>query len=179
MPIYECFLGALASTEEIFIKEAGEHCRRDIDPYRYSMQLNKTRACPRTPTKMDVASSHEYDEKMASTSSSYETTPSSEVEYEYFEENHLSMNGNGNVVSSTESKVQLPAVKDSAVDNTVGDRTNNELFHPIHPKLDAAITPKTETKNSSTENRSYAHHSDRTLVSSLLPLALLLPILIY
>lgn len=181
VPTYECFLGALASTEEIFIKEAGEHCRRDIDPYRYSMQLNKTRACPKTQTKIDVSAAHEYDEKMASTSSSYETTPSNgEVEYEYFEENHLGINGNGNVISSTESKVQLPT-KDGTADNSnsVSERTNNEMFRPIHPKLDATIPPKIETKNS-TENRSYSMHSDRTqLLSTLLIAAVLLPILIY
>lgn len=145
------------------------------------MQLNKTRACPRTQTKIDVPAAHEYDEKMASTSASYETTPSSngEVEYEYYEENHLSINGNGNVISSTESKIHL-ATKDGAMENSnsVSERTNNEVFRPIHPKLDATIKPKVETKNS-TENRSYSLHSDRTLLSNLLTAALLLPIFIY
>lgn len=46
IPTYECFVGALYTDNEIFIKEAGEHCQRDVDPYRYGMQLNQTVACP-------------------------------------------------------------------------------------------------------------------------------------
>lgn len=46
IPTYECFVGALYTDNEIFIKEAGEHCQRDVDPYRYGMQLNQTIACP-------------------------------------------------------------------------------------------------------------------------------------
>lgn len=178
VPTYECFLGALASPEEIFIKEAGEHCRRDIDPYRYSMQLNKTRACPKMQTKMDVPPSREYDDKLASTSSSYETTSSNgEVEYEYIEENHLSMSGSGSVVSSTEMKVQPQS---SGVDsqNAIGERTSDELLHSIHPKLDLGTSTKPD-KTSTDQNRSYTEIGNLILITSLLPLYLLLPLLMH
>lgn len=172
VPIYECFLGALASTEEIFIKEAGEHCRRDIDPYRYSMQLNKTKACLRTNINIPPS---QYDEKLASTSTS--TVPSiestlsnSETEYEYYEENHLSINGNGNgnILTSTDSKVHI-SEKNSDVD---------ELFHPIHPKLVVEIPSKTEN-NTTTQNIGNALANGRILIINVLPLILILPILIY
>lgn len=175
MPTYECFLGALASTEEIFIKEAGEHCRRDIDPYRYSMQLNKTKACPRMKTNMNVHSSHEHDDKLAFTSTStmatIETTLSnSEVEYEYFDENHSNLNGNSNVLSSTESKVNHVSEKTGTVD---------ELYHPVHPKLDIDIPPKIYNKNNTSHSNSNSNQNDRHLLALLLPLVLILPILIY
>lgn len=175
MPTYECFLGALASTEEIFIKEAGEHCRRDIDPYRYSMQLNKTKACPRMKTNMNVHSSHEHDDKLAFTSTStmatIETTLSnSEVEYEYFDENHSNLNGNSNVLSSTESKVNHVSEKTGTVD---------ELYHPVHPKLDIDIPPKIDNKNNTSHSNSNSNQNDRHLLALLLPLVLILPILIY
>lgn len=175
VPTYECFLGALASPEEIFIKEAGEHCRRDIDPYRYSMQLNKTRACPRTE-KIDLTPSREYNEKEkpVSVSTPDETVPSpnGEVEYEYFEENHLNMNGN--VISSTESKVQVQVHVNEHVENTLDDRQTNELNHPIHPKLDAAIKTKTNDKDAN-HNRCSLHLNNFALVYALLLLPLLLP----
>lgn len=41
---YECFVGSL-NGQEIFIKEAGEHCQRDIDPNRYGMQLKQIKYC--------------------------------------------------------------------------------------------------------------------------------------
>lgn len=185
VPVYECFLGALASTEEIFIKEAGEHCRRDIDPYRYSMQLNKTGACPH---KMDLSPNLQTHDAIPTSSSpsslsTYETTPSNgEVEYEYYEENHASVNANGNAMSSsTESKKstsQSPkdgiAVTESQGSNS--EKTNYELFHPnVHPKLDAGTSAKADSKNS-THNRS-SHCGDHILLSSiLLSLALLLPL---
>lgn len=34
-------MGALYTDDEIFIKEASSHCLRDVDPYRYGMQLKK------------------------------------------------------------------------------------------------------------------------------------------
>lgn len=43
-------MGALYTDDEIFIKEAGEHCQRDVDPYRYGMQLNQTAACKKNKT---------------------------------------------------------------------------------------------------------------------------------
>lgn len=185
IPVYECFLGALASTEEIFIKEAGEHCRRDIDPYRYSMQLNKTRACPQVQMKMDLSPIVAHD--TASTASSpaspvaYETTPANngEVEYEYYEENHANINGNGNVVSSTGLVPHAP--KDGATvtepQNANSEKINYELFHPNgHPKLDAGTTVKIDSKNTA-QNRSYSQHCcvHFLLLNSLL-LALLLPL---
>lgn len=38
---YECFVGGMMSDKKIFIKEAGEHCQRHVNPYRYGMELNK------------------------------------------------------------------------------------------------------------------------------------------
>lgn len=49
---YECFVGALNSNQEIFIKEAGEHCQRDVDPYRYGMQLKQTKYCNNNKHKL-------------------------------------------------------------------------------------------------------------------------------
>lgn len=171
VPTYECFLGALASPEEIFIKEAGEHCRRDIDPYRYSMQLNKTNACPKMETKIDAPPSREFDEKdKPSTGTPDETAPSNgEVEYEYLDDNHLNMNGNAMVSSSTDSKVQ---VKDGVVDNqnTIDDTVG---FQSIHPKFDLGSTTKTNNKTV-TQNHSFSQLSDFTLISVLLSLSLLL-----
>lgn len=39
---YECFVGARSSNEKIYIREAGEHCQRHIDPHQYGMKLEKT-----------------------------------------------------------------------------------------------------------------------------------------
>lgn len=167
-------MGALASPEEIFIKEAGEHCRRDIDPYRYSMQLNKTRACPKIE-KIDSTPSHEYDEKVKHISVSTPDeipSPNGEVEYEYFEENHLNINGN--VISSTESKVQVQVHVKENIENTIEDRTTNELNHPIHPKLDVINTSKTNDKNPN-HNRCSSNLYNLALIYALLPLPLLLP----
>ncbi|XP_054257219.1 uncharacterized protein LOC128999177 [Macrosteles quadrilineatus] len=36
---YECFVGSILSNNEIYIKEAGEHCGRGIDPLRTGMKL--------------------------------------------------------------------------------------------------------------------------------------------
>lgn len=41
---YECFVGTM-NGQEIFIKEAGEHCQREVDPNRYGMQLKQTKYC--------------------------------------------------------------------------------------------------------------------------------------
>lgn len=176
VPTYECFLGALASSDEIFIKEAGEHCRRDIDPYRYSMQLNKTRACPTVERKSDSGSTHLSDDKPSSSSSpaSYETTSSNsgDVEYEYFEDNHLNMNSN--VQTSTETKVQVHT-KDGSINNQNAfvERANNDLYH-VHPKIEAGTTKKTENK-STAPNRSTAMLSDTILITNFALLSLLLP----
>lgn len=37
----ECFVGLIVNDEEIYIKEAGEHCLRDIDPRTVGMRLYK------------------------------------------------------------------------------------------------------------------------------------------
>lgn len=188
VPVYECFLGALASTEEIFIKEAGQHCRRDIDVMRYSMQLNKTRACPH---KMDLSPIVSHDAVSAvsissSPSSSIETTPSpssnGEVEYEYYEENHPNMNENGNIMSSTESKgLASQSPKDGLTvtekqSNTNGEKTNYDTFHPnVHPKLDAGTTAKADSNKTITHNNR-SNCSDHILLTNVLLLALLLPL---
>lgn len=182
VPVYECFLGALASTEEIFIKEAGEHCRRDIDPYRYSMQLNKTRACPHRVDSPSIVT-HDSMHTSSTPASSIETTPSNgEVEYEYYEENHPSMNGNGNIMSSTESKglaSQSPKDGVTVTENqnpNHGEKTNYDLFHPsVHPKLDAGTPVKSKTPD-----KNITHHrsngSNQFLLSNVLLFALLLPL---
>jgi hypothetical protein len=36
---YECFVGSIISNNEIHIKEAGDHCQRNIDPMHYGMKL--------------------------------------------------------------------------------------------------------------------------------------------
>lgn len=41
---HECFVGSITG-QDIFLKEAGEHCQRDIDPNRYGMQLKQTKYC--------------------------------------------------------------------------------------------------------------------------------------
>ncbi|KAG5885062.1 hypothetical protein JTB14_018292 [Gonioctena quinquepunctata] len=38
---YECFVGSIITDREIYIKEAGEHCQRHVDPLRYGMKLTK------------------------------------------------------------------------------------------------------------------------------------------
>lgn len=38
---YECFVGSIITEGEIYIKEAGEHCQRNVDPLRYGMKLIK------------------------------------------------------------------------------------------------------------------------------------------
>ncbi|KAI5731571.1 hypothetical protein M8J77_012502 [Diaphorina citri] len=42
---YECFVGAIVSNNEIFIKEAGEHCERELDPSEYGMRLTRKGSC--------------------------------------------------------------------------------------------------------------------------------------
>lgn len=36
---YECFVGFIMSNHEIYIIEAGEHCDRKLDPFRFGMKL--------------------------------------------------------------------------------------------------------------------------------------------
>jgi hypothetical protein len=58
---YECFVGALLSDKQIFIKEAGEHCQRHVDPYRYGMELNQVAHCNNLPDNAvtnQVSTSH-------------------------------------------------------------------------------------------------------------------------
>lgn len=39
---YECFVGTIiSSNEDIYIKEAGEHCQKGINPLQYGMKLIK------------------------------------------------------------------------------------------------------------------------------------------
>lgn len=38
---FECFVGSIVSSKEIYIKEAGEHCQRRVDPFRFGMKLVK------------------------------------------------------------------------------------------------------------------------------------------
>ncbi|XP_011308369.1 uncharacterized protein [Fopius arisanus] len=41
----ECFVGLIVNDEEIYIKEAGDHCLRDIDPRKEGMRLYKKGQC--------------------------------------------------------------------------------------------------------------------------------------
>ncbi|XP_032666188.1 uncharacterized protein LOC116841863 isoform X2 [Odontomachus brunneus] len=41
----ECFVGLIVSDEEIYIKEAGDHCMRNIDPKTQGMRLYKKGQC--------------------------------------------------------------------------------------------------------------------------------------
>nr|CAD7460876.1 unnamed protein product [Timema tahoe] len=38
---FECFVGSILSDTEIFIKEAGDHCQRDVDPMQHGMKLTR------------------------------------------------------------------------------------------------------------------------------------------
>lgn len=38
---YECFVGKIVSNNEIYIKEAGEHCERKVDPLKLGMKLTR------------------------------------------------------------------------------------------------------------------------------------------
>ncbi|XP_076262608.1 uncharacterized protein LOC143197765 isoform X2 [Rhynchophorus ferrugineus] len=40
---YECFVGLIKTDKEIYIKEAGEHCQRNVEPLKYGMKLTKTK----------------------------------------------------------------------------------------------------------------------------------------
>lgn len=42
---YECFVGSIISNNEIHIKEAGDHCQRNIDPMHYGMKLLRKGTC--------------------------------------------------------------------------------------------------------------------------------------
>ncbi|KAJ9580595.1 hypothetical protein L9F63_024210 [Diploptera punctata] len=46
---YECFVGSIVSNNEIYIKEAGDHCQRNIDPMHYGMKLTKKGSCIGNP----------------------------------------------------------------------------------------------------------------------------------
>ncbi|XP_039310112.1 uncharacterized protein LOC105204366 isoform X2 [Solenopsis invicta] len=41
----ECFVGLIVNDEEIYIKEAGDHCMRNIDPKKQGMRLYKKGQC--------------------------------------------------------------------------------------------------------------------------------------
>lgn len=43
----ECFVGLIVNDEEIYIKEAGDHCIRNIDPKKEGMRLYKKGECRR------------------------------------------------------------------------------------------------------------------------------------
>nr|CAD7262434.1 unnamed protein product [Timema shepardi] len=42
---FECFVGSILSDTEIFIKEAGDHCQRDVDPMQHGMKLTRLGRC--------------------------------------------------------------------------------------------------------------------------------------
>ncbi|KAL3290191.1 hypothetical protein HHI36_023550 [Cryptolaemus montrouzieri] len=53
---YECFVGSITPKKEIFIKEAGSSCQRNIDPVRNGMQLveNELHSCVRKIAQTDA-----------------------------------------------------------------------------------------------------------------------------
>ncbi|EFX85663.1 hypothetical protein DAPPUDRAFT_313799 [Daphnia pulex] len=50
---YECFVGVIINDGELFIKEAGEHCQRDVEPLRMGMKVTRQATCyaPRPSAK--------------------------------------------------------------------------------------------------------------------------------
>ncbi len=38
---YECFVGVVINDAELFIKEAGENCQRDVEPLKLGMKLSR------------------------------------------------------------------------------------------------------------------------------------------
>lgn len=46
---YECFVGLIMSETRIYIKEAGQHCQRAVDPLDAGMELTRQGPCYRTP----------------------------------------------------------------------------------------------------------------------------------
>ncbi|XP_046406160.1 uncharacterized protein LOC124171057 [Ischnura elegans] len=45
---YECFVGSIVTNSEIYIKEAGEHCQRNVNPLLDGMKLTKRGSCQNT-----------------------------------------------------------------------------------------------------------------------------------
>lgn len=79
VPTHECFAGAMDINEKIFLKEAGDDCQRNADPYRYGMQMNQTISCAKLlnhhpPSAFDInapTNVHQNDDK-ARLASSYQ-----------------------------------------------------------------------------------------------------------
>ncbi|XP_066997399.2 uncharacterized protein [Anabrus simplex] len=42
---YECFVGSIVSNDEIYIKEAGDHCQRNMNPFERGMKLTRKGSC--------------------------------------------------------------------------------------------------------------------------------------
>ncbi|XP_058121055.1 uncharacterized protein LOC131285020 [Anopheles ziemanni] len=65
---YECFVGTMHSDRQIFIKEAGEHCQRDVNPHRFGMELNKVAHCtPPEVFKSSARPTHKYSDVLQPT----------------------------------------------------------------------------------------------------------------
>ncbi|KAK6617638.1 hypothetical protein RUM44_005226 [Polyplax serrata] len=47
---HECFVGSIMSSHEIYIIEAGEHCDRKLDPFRFGMKLLRKGSCTQNIT---------------------------------------------------------------------------------------------------------------------------------
>lgn len=41
LPGFECFVGAMVTDKEIFVREAGENCQRGLEPVFRGMKLLK------------------------------------------------------------------------------------------------------------------------------------------
>lgn len=134
------------------------------------MQLNKTHDCPNKKTKIETHLSHEYNDRDKVLTSEIDESVASpgEMEYEYFDENHLSVNGN-TISTSTESKIQVQ-VNDN---QKFKEKTHNESMHPIHPKLNLSSDIKTNNINSP-ENSSCSQLGNLILIVTVLGFAQLL-----
>ncbi|XP_065573218.1 uncharacterized protein LOC136035380 isoform X2 [Artemia franciscana] len=42
---YECFVGIIIKDDELYIKEAGDHCQRDVDPRMFGMKIKRVGSC--------------------------------------------------------------------------------------------------------------------------------------
>lgn len=75
---FECFVGAINSTDEILLKEAGEYCQRSADPLKYGMRLQKSVSCTESKSTTEesamVVSTERPDDNSVTTTTIRSTT---------------------------------------------------------------------------------------------------------
>lgn len=141
---YECFVGALHTDNRIFIKEAGEHCQRNINPNKFGMELQKTKFCDVSRAKYDSAlrESNMLDKNIIL------NFPHSEIELNSTNSNSISnVNSNPNHDNSTEFQY----ANDLSDPHT--DAYDNSLNDSLHLKNAISSTPASNIKN----NRKSTH----------------------